>query len=167
MSTIEVVSPFPTDAQSLQLAWSWLNEFPERNFDDYGPKTPSQFGVHMVEREEAGERTWLVKKDGAPVGIVGYQPVTPRMGWFHGICFTRAAWGRETTMPAVRRIAEELFASGVERIGAAYYADNHRIDRFLKDLGAQDEGHMARHTLRGGKPVDMRLVAIFPETLTH
>lgn len=165
MSTIELVSPFPT--QSLQLAWSWLNEFPERNFDDYGPKTPSQFGVHMVEREEAGERTWLVKKDGAPVGIVGYQPVTPRMGWFHGICFTRAAWGRETTQAAVGRVINELFASGVEKIGAAYYADNPRIGRFLEHLGAVDEGLLRAHTLRGGQPVDMRLVAIFPETLTH
>jgi RimJ/RimL family protein N-acetyltransferase len=158
---IELISPFPAD--HLPLAWSWLRQFPECNFDDYGPKSLDEFIVAMRLREASGEKTWGVRKDNTLVGIVGYAPQTPRMGWFHGICFTKSACDRETPKAAVSMILQELFEAGVEKVSAAYFADNHRVDRFLKGLGAREEGYFLAHTLRDGSPIDMRSVAIFKQ----
>lgn len=109
------------------------------------------------------ERTWAVRKDGQLAGIIGYLPITDRLGTFHGICFARSAWGRETTMTAVCSVIAQLFKEGVKKICASYFADNEKIRRFLSDLGAEDEGLLHAHTMRDGIPISMRVVAIFPE----
>jgi RimJ/RimL family protein N-acetyltransferase len=155
---IELLSPFPPS--EFGRAWDWLNEYPERNLDDYGPQSREAWIAEMERRAEH-ERTWGVVKDGELVGIIGYLPLAPRCGWFHGICFTRSAWGRATTQTAVEAVIQELFATGVEKISASYFADNPKIHRFLADLGAVEEGLLRKQTLRGGELIDMRLVAIF------
>jgi RimJ/RimL family protein N-acetyltransferase len=155
---IEIVSPFPSIA--LPLAWNWLNEFPDRNRDDFGPQSSEEF-VSEMEARERNEYTFGVLKEGELCGIVGYQPQSPYLGMLHGICFTRSAWGRQTTLTAVRMILGKIFEAGVEKVSASHFADNEKIGRFLRDLGAVHEGHLTRHTLRHGRPVDMCLVAIF------
>ncbi|MGH9666932.1 MAG: GNAT family N-acetyltransferase, partial [Bryobacteraceae bacterium] len=64
---------------------------------------------------------------------------------------------------AVRAFLLERFAGGVEKVSAAFFANNARIERFLDKLGAEPEGYLRRQTLRDGRAVDMRLVAIFRE----
>jgi RimJ/RimL family protein N-acetyltransferase len=158
---LDFISPFPKE--SLPLAWEWLQESPERNFDDYGPRTFAEFEKEMARRLERGERTWGAEQDGRMVGIIGYAPITSRWGCFHGICFAKAVCGTAVTRIAVGRVLRELFDSGVQKVSASYFADNLRVARFLSDLGAVDEGYLRKQTLRDGEPLDMRLVAIFKD----
>ena len=157
---ISIETPFPP--QALPQAWGWLREFPDCNFDDFGPSTLDEFLAEMARRAES-EQSWGISKDGELCGIVGYLPITARNGTFHGICFARWSWGRETTMTAVRSIIGSLLGRGVEKISASFFADNSKIYAFFRDLGAVDEGYWKAQTLRQGKPTDMRSVAIFRE----
>ena len=163
MTQIELVYPFP-DADWAHL-WNWVQEYPERNFDDYGPRDCADFIEEMRRRQQV-EWTFGVRIDGVLGGFVGFAPTTPRSGMLHGICFAQRAWGPHTR-PAVRRVFEELATVGVEKISATYFADNAKIDRFLKDLGAQEEGLLRQQTRRGGELIDMRLVGIFLEESCH
>ena len=154
------VGRFPFEGDVLERTWEWLNEFPEANFDDYGPKTFSDFCTHVAGRSQH-ERMWLIKKDGTPCGVVRYFPVTDRLGSMHGICFAKGFCSSEQKREAVRCILDEIFSSGVDKICAGYFADNMRISKFLSDLGAVREGYFSRHTLRQGQQLDMVQVAIF------
>jgi RimJ/RimL family protein N-acetyltransferase len=162
---IALVSPFP--ATEYRKAWRWLREFPERNFDDTGPRTYEQFVADMEKRAEFGERTWGAVRDGTLCGIIGYRPITHRYGSFHGICFPQSAWGRDTTMTAVRLVLKELFAAGIEKVSASFFSDNTKIYRFFMDLGAREEGFLEKQTERNGELIDMRLLALFKEDICH
>lgn len=157
---IALVSPFPF--LRWPLVWDWIQEFPERNLDDYSPQTGDDFIMAMFGQLET-VRSWGVEKDGQLVGVINYQPMTARNGIFKGICFTKRAWGRETTEKAVRMVLTQLFSEGVEKVAAIFFADNHKILRFLVDLGAVEEGYLRNQTMRGGVPINMRLFAIFKE----
>jgi RimJ/RimL family protein N-acetyltransferase len=142
--------------------WGWLQEQPWFNFDDYGPRTLFEFKTAIEERLR-NERMWLILKRGHPCGIVAYLPFTPRVGFFHGICFPKGHCTREEKRAGIRLVIEHLFAAGVEKINAQYFFDNQKIDAFLKDLGAVREGYLKAHTMRNGAPTDMVQVAIFKE----
>lgn len=152
-----MISPFPRAAYAL--AWEWLNQFPAANFDDSGPRTLAEFAIEMDRRLAAGERTWGFEHGGRLVGIAGYAPLAPHWGMLRGICFDQPAHGRAIAEAAIRGMLDEIFAAGVEKISASYFADNARIHRFLARLGAIEEGYLRRQARRAGQPVDMRLVA--------
>jgi len=143
-------------------AWSWLQEYPASNFDDYGPRSLAEFVQEMSRRRER-ELVRLVRLDSAAVGMIGYVPITPKTGMFHGICFARAVHGSDIAQRAVRMFLAERWAEGVEKVSASFFADNLHIGRFLADLGAMDEGLLRRQTYRGGVAIDVRVVAIFRE----
>lgn len=153
--------PFPLE--ELPLAWEWMNEFPAANIDDYGPKTYEEFKEQIIQRMRS-EVICGVKYKGKLVGIIGYIPLNARYGMFHGICFSKAVHGKHICSEAVRTFIAKLFATGVDKISASYFAQNRRIRRFLKSLGAVDEGYLRKQTVQNGKYVDAILVAIFRET---
>ncbi len=155
---VTLVSPFPPG--DLYLAWAWLNENEDANFDDYGPPRYAEFERQMLERAKT-ERTWGVIHAGKLCGIVAYLPITPRLGTWHGICFVSEVHGTGIARAALRVIIKELFDSGVEKITASYFADNSRVERFLLALGAEYEGTLRKHTMRHGQAIDMRVVGFF------
>jgi RimJ/RimL family protein N-acetyltransferase len=158
----QLISPFPPE--SLPEAWAWLNQFPHSNFDDFGPKTYEEFVLEMDRREGMGEHTWgAVDETGEPVGIIGYRPIVAFTGCFHGVCFDKRVHGTGIAKAAVAETIRQLMAGGVEKISASYFADNHRIHAFMKRLGARNEGYLRNQTIRGGKFVDMRLIAFYKE----
>lgn len=161
--SVLVECPFPDDL--LPLAWEWINEYPERNMDDYSPRDLRAFEAEIQARHASGELTWIVYKNNVPCGFVGYKPWSPTHGVFHGICFTQSAWGRETTATAVKMVLGQLFDFGVQKVSAFYFADNPKIDRFLRDLGGQQEGYLVNQALRGGQLVDMIVLALFKENV--
>ena len=161
--SVWIQSPFP--AEHLSLAWEWINEFPERNLDDYGPRDLASFITDIEARHAAGESTWCVYKKGQPCGIISYKPWTPMHGTFHGICFTKSVWGRETTTTAVQLVLDQIFRSGVVKVSAFHFADNIKINRFLRDLGAVQEGYLEKQAMRGGELIDMVLLALFKEPI--
>jgi RimJ/RimL family protein N-acetyltransferase len=158
---VNVVSPFPRAAYPL--AWGWLRQFPQHNFDDSGPRTVDEFAAEMDRRLASGERAWGFEHGGNLAGIAGYAPLAAHWGMFHGICFDERVHGKGIARAAIEAVLTELFAQGVEKISASYFAENTRIERFLARLGAIEEGYLHRQARRGGQPVDMRLVAFHRE----
>lgn len=152
-------TPFPDRA--LDLAWYWLQHDQHANFDDYGPRDFNAFEVEMRRRLAAGERTWGVREHRDLVGIIGYLPITPRLGTFHGICFDSLVHGSGIPQESVRAVLAQLWSAGVEKVCASYFMHNLRVHRFLKGIGAIEEGVFRAQTLQNGKPVDMRSVALF------
>lgn len=160
ISEVTLVSPFPPDKFSL--VWQWVNEYPDRNLDDFSPQTCEDF-INVMNARVHTEQSWGVAKGSELCGIINYCPWSEHCGIFHGICFTERAWGRETTEKSVRLVLAQLFSEGVHKVSAMYFSDNIKIDRFLRDLGAVQEGYLVGQTMRNRQPVDMILVAIFKE----
>jgi RimJ/RimL family protein N-acetyltransferase len=156
---LTLVSPMP--AEWWPKLWSWLQEQPDANLDDYSPRTYDEFADEMIARTEAGERSWGVEIYGHPVGAIGYKPLTPRLGMFHGICFTREACGTGIARAAVREVLDTVYAEGVEKVCAYFLADNRRVGRFFQKLGAVTEGVQVAQTMQLGKRKDLKLVALF------
>jgi RimJ/RimL family protein N-acetyltransferase len=142
--------------------WAWMQEAPMMNLDDYGPQNASAFGLEMDNRVRH-EWVWGVTMDGQPVGAIGVAPGTSRTAMFHGIVFTAAVHGLGVAQKAVRDVLAWLWANGIEKVSAAYFADNLRVGAFLWRLGAVQEGLLRRQTVRGGEAIDMALVAFFRE----
>ena len=150
-----------SDVVDVDLAWQWLREFPGSNFDDYGPRSKAEFAVSVAERVRGGELIVTVLADEQPVGLIGYMPITERLGSFHGICFAKRVHGTGVAKRAVEMFLADLFSAGVEKVVATYFADSVNVGRLLQSVGAVEEGLLRRQTLRDGKPIDMCLIAIF------
>lgn len=140
--------------------WSLLNEFPEANFDDYGPKDITSFSREMQRRKTAGELLYTATMALSKVGYIGVQPITERLAAFHGICFAASVQGTGIPKQAVQMVIDDLFALGIQKISASFFAHNERVRRFLVSLGAKEEGLLKSHTMQQGKAIDMRLMAI-------
>lgn len=155
---VELVTPFPVE----DYKWSWkvLAEFPDYNFDDLGPKTFGDYVKEMNERQHV-ERVTQVLADGVRVGVIGFRPVSLTTGFFHGITFTSSVHHTGIPQTAVSMFLDDLWANGIKKVSAAFFAPNHRIQNFLIGLGFEEEGYLKAHATQGGKPVDMRLMAKF------
>jgi RimJ/RimL family protein N-acetyltransferase len=157
---VQVASCMIADAPMI---WDWLNEFPLRNFDDFGPKTLAEF-TRVLQRRIDNERVWIAFVQREPAGIIGYASVNSYCGHFHGICFAKKWHGQGVARAAVSKVIDEVFLmSDKQKISASFFRDNHRIQRFLRTLGFKFEGLLTAQTLRGGQPVDMLLMALFKE----
>lgn len=152
------VSLVPFQPAWIPLAWEWLHEFPEANFDDYGPKTLQEFAGDLLERVQGGQLIIGVVSGGVTVGIIGFQPLTERLGKFAGICFSKAVHGQGIAFSAVKMMLETLWVEGYEKIEMKFFADNERIANLFHKLGAHDEGMLFEHTLRGGRAIDCKLM---------
>jgi RimJ/RimL family protein N-acetyltransferase len=141
-------------------AWKWLNEFPARNFDDYGATSLAEFTAAMEQRAIT-ETIVGVLEAGELVGIMAYLPLSPRSGALHGVCFAKRVHGTGIAAWGLRTLLSELFRGGIEKVSASYFADNGRVRSFLAKCGAVDEGLLKAQTLRNGKAIDMWLVAFF------
>lgn len=136
--------------------WGWLNEYPERNFDDAGPRSIEELARDVRAREAAGETVWELLDGGLPVGVVGYIQKTQQIGQFHGICFSKDVHGSGIPLLGVAEVLDRAFAAGTEVVEAYYFADNYRVARFLRKLGADglNEERIPNGSLRKGRPVD-------------
>lgn len=155
---VDLISPAPIGAWKEDI-WSWLNEFQSSNFDDYGPRSADEF-VSLT-ASKSSLMTWGIELDGVPSGLIGFQPITSRLGMLNGVCFRKAAHRTGGPDLAFKRVLDALWGIGIEKVSATYFADNDHARRFLARHGAEDEGLMKSHTMRSGVPTDMRLVAIF------
>lgn len=152
------VSLIPFQPTWIPLAWEWLNQDPSANFDDYGPKTVEEFADDLLRRHQAGQILVGVLKGNSPVGIMGFQPVTERLGHFAGICFAKHAQGKGVGTIAVGLMLLALWKEGFEKVEAMFFADNERVAGLFRKLGAHDEGLLFEHALRNGQPVDVKLM---------
>lgn len=149
---------------ALREAWGWLQEYPECNFDDAGPRTFEVFRDEVAKRRQSGELIFGVELGGELCGLIGVNLGNGRVAMFHGICFAKRVHGQGVASQAVRELISNLWEIGYEKVQACFFADNGRVHEFLLDLGAIEEGYLRRHTVRGGRPLDMRLVAFYKES---
>lgn len=158
---IEGVTLIPLQPEDWAQVWTWINEDRRANCDDTGPQTCEAFVEDGQRRVQDGRRAWIVRFQDVPCGFVSWVPVTPRLGMFQGICFARDVLGMGIATTAVRRVLEDAFAEGIQKMSATYFATNQRVRHFLSGCGAIDEGFLSRHTTQNGQSVDVRVVAIF------
>ena len=146
-----------------EILWCWLNEFPQNNFDDFGPKNLDELLVEITRRAHRGEWMWTVYVGDRSAGVIGYAPQNEYCGVFHGICITKEWHGTGVAQAAVSKVIDEIFTTSQQKISASFFRDNERVHKFLCNLGFCHEGLLMHQTLRGGKPVDMTLMALFKE----
>lgn len=159
---MKIETPFPPE--STVTLWGWLHQHPDASFDDQGPRTLEEFSRAMVARRAAGERSWGFRDDrGRLCGFVGYRELWRKAGMLHGVCFARGYLDKSEKRWLVRKVLEELFGLGVEKVGAEFFADNLHIRKFLEDLGFKKEGVLVAQTTRRGLPLDHVLMAAFKE----
>lgn len=129
-----------------------MQDFRGRMVDDFAPATLEAF----VARElgAVNRTSWSVSRDGELCGVVSFDLESPVMGVASAI-FRRDFWGHETTLPALRLVYAEIFASGVRKICGRAFRDNNAVLSVAAALGAKREGVLREHALRGGKMVDM------------
>ena len=106
---------------------------------------------------------WGVEIDGVLLGAIGFERLSERTGLLRGICFDQSAHGSGAPQAAVQRLLDICWASGFRKVSARYFAHNRRVHQFFKKLGAQQEGYFKADTEQAGEPVDVRVVAFWPE----
>lgn len=158
MPAIELVNPFPPEFHDH--LYQWMMQFPERTMDDFWPSDPQDF-ADAIKNRSLTEETFLIVEDGSPVGFIGYCRVTPHLGSLRGVCFTQEVHGNGTPLRALRKLLQMEFDCGVYKVMAFPFSDNPRAIAFYKKLGAMEEGIFSKHTLRGGKAIDLQVLAFF------
>lgn len=152
------ISLVPFQANWIPMAWEWLHEAPQFNFDDYGPKTLEEFYADLMRRVQSGQSIIGIVRSGEPVGMVGFHGVTPRLGHFAGLCITRTARHQGVGTQALGMLIKSFWAEGLEKIEAMFFSDNVIAEALFRKLGAHDEGILREHALRGGRTVDVKLM---------
>lgn len=162
MTAIAAVERKPLAFEELPLLWRYLEEFPQHNFEDGGPASLSEFEQTLAERAKT-ERLVGFHQEGAFIGAAAYLPFTRRSGALHGVCFARKVHGSGVARQAVEGFLDAIAREGAEKISAQLHADNVRAWRFFKKMGFTQEGLFHAHATRGGVPVDLRIIALFPK----
>ncbi len=160
LQTSAVIALQPWDIAWTPRLFAWLHEHPESHFDDTMPRDSMEaFSDEIVSRQARGERLYAVLVDGQPAGAIGYVPMTDRLGMLHGVCISRRVSGRGVADAALAQVLAALQLDGVQKVSAAYFANNRHIRACLQRVGFVDEGFLQDHMVQGGIPVSMWLVA--------
>ena len=77
--------------------------------------------------------------------------------------FKRSFWGHATTVEALRQVFDEIFSSGVIKITATAFADNHALLGLVRKLGFQREGVLRQQTRRAGELIDVVVIGLTRE----
>lgn len=148
--------------EDISLIWAWLNEYPSANFDDYGPQSVGMLHDQILTRIQAGEYIAVATLNEKPVGVIGYRVLTGRMGEMRGICFAKEVHDTGVCHFAVKNFLKVVMASGkLQKIKACFFKDSKHIKKFLSAMGFVHEGTLMSETMRGGKAIDVSVVALY------
>lgn len=76
-------------------------------------------------------------------------------------CFDRKAWGNFTRYSAKFFLKKCFDEFGLYKIKAQVYPDNFSVKRLMKSSGFEYETTLMNETLRGGKPQDIEVFALY------
>ena len=143
--------------------WRWLNEFPESNFDDYGPKTEAEFTATLKQRQAnvGVQYVFNFRQDKDLVGLIGFAFLNPEVGQLQGALFPKSVHRTGLPQEAFTMFLKLLRTLDVRKLVALYPEDNENIKRFLLGFGFVTEGALKAHTKRNGKLTDVEQVALF------
>lgn len=150
---------------SVPRIWKWVEQSRRSIADDFAPKTLDEFVDLWEMREQNGQRSWAVYRDGELAGVISSNQISPVVADFH-VIFGREFWGSANTLPAAREVLAIIFEK-YSKVTSLVFADNHAILGNLYKLHGLKEGVLKEQTLRDGKPIDMVLVAIHKETFLN
>lgn len=163
---IKVRSPFPP--YSYFQLYDWALPVWRSVASDDAPKDREGFIAYQLDIADIpGMKTWGVYRDGELGGYVSAvrQPSRHWVALTHCI-FRKEFWGGNTTITSLRKVAEEIFADGVIKIEMWVFADNHAVKGLINRLGGHEEGTLTAQVMREGKPADMCVYGLTPESLT-
>lgn len=135
-----------------------MQEFRWRVSDDYGPASLDDC-VAQWEQILQTQRTWAVYRGGELGGVVNFATASPVTGVMHCM-FAKRLWGHDVTVPALRAVADEIFATGIHKICCFPFADNSQFLFLMRTLGGEKEGVLRAQTMRRGEPTDMLAVGL-------
>lgn len=157
---IRVVTPFPDFAAPR--IWAWMEQFRARVADDFSPQTEREFMAAWEQRANHEQR-WAVYRGDELGGLVTLAPVTPCVLTSH-VVFKKQFWGQDCTLEGIAQVYEVAFElPRITKISSLVFADNAQIIGLAKRLGAEIEGRLRNHTMRGGQPVDMIALGLLKE----
>jgi RimJ/RimL family protein N-acetyltransferase len=157
VNAVEICEPFPEWAWPQ--VWHWTQGFRRQVADDFAPQ---ELGVFVRDMMAIRARTWGVYRDGRVGGVLWFEQTSPVAGIAHAI-FSRSFWGSKTTVPAMSAAVAAVMDSGVRKISAIVFADNHAARGIYRRLGFRDEGILRAHTMRRGEMVDMAVCGLTRE----
>jgi RimJ/RimL family protein N-acetyltransferase len=158
---IEAITPFPIDR--LDSLWEWICAARKQVADDFGPQTWDEFVDSELERvtvaASGNVATFAIYRNGELGGYVRAERTGPITCDAHCI-FARDFYGYQTTIPALNKVAGQLFEAGIQRITLSTLAHNTPVRALLKRLGAVEEGRLREATLQDGQPVDVLIFGL-------
>ena len=160
---IELAEGFPEESRAD--LWAWLNEPRAPNFDDFGPRTYEEF-LNELRSRVWPHRPWSIWHEGAAIGYLAFQPLSPMLGFFRGMVMAPKWRGKGIGSLALRMAVQRLVAAdGYSKLVVATYGDNARVRKMFEACGFEDVGYITGATIRAGQPLDVRIMT-FPREVT-
>lgn len=154
---LEVKMPF--NGRDWFDVWNWIEESGQwdKVADDRVPLDLEGFCAFQRELADSNARvSWGVWRDGILGGVISLDPDVDRPWIVHCHCvFRKAFWGYDTTIPALRAVAKEIYEAGIERIEMRVFSNNRAIRALVQKLGGVEEGVLRAQTKRGGENIDV------------
>jgi ribosomal-protein-alanine N-acetyltransferase len=153
----------PYQPSFLETAYAWRNEEITRRFNPLGTAsreaTASFFereGSSFAEIYEHSNQRWFVEANGALVGTISLQNISPMMGVAEiGYMFGEKFHGRGIATAALTYFLDRLFAhTPLRRVFALVHEENKASRRVLDKLGFEQEGVLRNHYLVQGIPTN-------------
>lgn len=141
--------------------YAWMQRFWRSVADDFAPESLEAFMADWEARKPA-RTAWAVCRDGEIGGVIVVDQLSPVVANLHIVC-KRSFWGKETTLEAMRQACSAAFADGTLKLMCTVFPDNAHVIHLATQLGAEREGRLKNHTLRGGKPCDLLVFGLTKE----
>ena len=149
--------------RELEAVWGWMQQFPESNSDDYGPKDFEGFKDMIAKRLLHGVVYLGVWDRSTFIGMVGLMKINKLVWETCGVIFDKAVHGTGKAQEGFGLVLQVLRKAKAAKLSAKFFADNSNIRKFLTGFGFVDEGVLRKQTLRGGQPIDVAVMAGFLE----
>lgn len=160
MHNFRVEEKFP-DVDEMARLWGWIQEYPEANIDDAGPKNIDDFYVSMKAKAQRGVALFVVSTTVlGPVGCFGLEAFGTGLVKFAGLCFAPYVRGSKIAQEAVSGVLERL---SPRKVVAEFFETNKRAAGFFEGLGFTFEGRFADETVIKGEPVAVVRWVLFPK----
>jgi len=155
-----VQEKFP-DVDEMARLWGWIQECPEANIDDAGPKSIDDFYVVMKAKAQRGVVLFVVSTDlFGPIGCFGLEAFGNGLVKFAGLCFAPYVRGTGLAQRSVTGVLERL---SPRKVVVEFFETNKRAVSFFEDLGFTFEGRFTDETIIKGEPVAVVRWVKFPK----
>jgi RimJ/RimL family protein N-acetyltransferase len=157
--------PFPRE--NLDLMWGWLCAWQRSTLDQMAPQNLRELRDKYDRDVAAGSESFAVRHEAfaEPVGVCWFDNLGTGIYMGHAAFEDKALTPREKR-EAMSSALDQIFELGARKVSWVAYRDNYLFLRFLRGLGAKQEGQLQCHVARGDKYIDAVVLASFPREAT-